>query len=228
MIAAAGSGALRTGVVPLDPEDPSEIDAVASLHEEYLGDSPVALMGPLFLRAYYYPHLVRDDLIQCVVCRDETGVIGFLSYTDIPNEFMSRGLRSHFLPLAWVMLKSVLRRPSMIPQLLDVLRLLRVRSAEAAGAGAEKQGEALSMAVPERHQKHVPAGGTERMTVRFFRTMEADLRERGCTRIQFMVNPANKAANIFYATIGCRLKKIEYAGRPIHRFTYTIKPESDA
>jgi hypothetical protein len=226
--AAAGSSASRVGVVPLDPDDPSEVDAVASLHHDFLGDSPVARMGPLFLREFYYPRLVADDLIQCVVCRDESGVIGFLSFTDIPNEFMARGLRAHFPLLAWVMLKSIVRRPAMIPELLDVLRLLRLRNAEAASGGTDGMGEALSMAVPDQYQKHVPAGGKERMTVRFFRAMEGTLRERGCTSIQFMVNPANKAANIFYATIGCSLKKVEYAGRPIHRYTYTIKPESDA
>lgn len=228
MTAAAGSSEGRVGIVPLDPDDPSEIEAVANLHEEHLDDSPVAHMGPAFLREFYYPRLVADDLIQCIVCRDESGVIGFLSFTHIPNEFMARGMKKYFPQLTWLMLKSVVRRPSMIPKLFDVMRLMRLRNAEATEEGSEREGEALSMAVPTRHQKHIPPGGNQRMTARFFLEMVAGLRERGCETIKFMVDPANKAANLFYATIGCKLKKIEYAGRPIHRYTYTIEPEEDA
>src|SRR5437879_6177998 len=94
----------------LNPRNAADVNAVAELHERYLADSPVAKMGRRFIREFYYGRLVEDGLIDCVICRVDGHVVGFMAYTGSAYDFLSRGVRHHFLALSWVMLKSLVAR----------------------------------------------------------------------------------------------------------------------
>ena len=97
------------GVERLDPRQAVDVDDVAKLHEEQLGDSPVAMLGPTFIREFYYSALVASGLIDCLVYRLDGRVVAFLSYTKFSADFINRGVRRHPFRLSWVMLRTLAR-----------------------------------------------------------------------------------------------------------------------
>lgn len=209
----------------MDPANRADVDAVAALHEQFLGESTVAKMGPAFVRDVYYSKLLADGLYDCLVCRSGGRVVAFLSYTDRPMDFMSRGLKQHFLRVAWSVGRAVLTSPKRLRDVLFVLKLMGARSEhgddKVLQAGAA---EALSMAVLPDFQNVVPEGGKSRIAVRLIELMAADLRGRKVSEIAFYVDPANRAANLLYSAMGCRFEKILHAGNTRHRFVYPVAP----
>lgn len=216
-----------TFIERMDPRNRSDVEAVSALHEQFLGDSPVARMGPAFLRNCYYSRLLADQLYDCLVCRSRKDgrIVAFISYTDKPTDFMSRGLKLHFFSVAWNVGRSILASPKRLNDVLFVLRLMSVRSGSSddhvlKGGAAE----ALSMAVLPEFQHAVPEGGKSRVAVRLIELMAADMRERKVSDIAFYVDPANRAANLLYSAMGCRFEKIQTAGNVRHRFIYPVAP----
>ncbi|MGQ0537404.1 MAG: hypothetical protein ACT4R6_00535 [Gemmatimonadaceae bacterium] len=215
----------------LDPHNRADVAAVSALHEQFLGDSPVARMGPRFLRDCYYSRLLADGLFDCVACRDvaEGRIVAFMSYTDRPTDFMSRGLRRHFFRVAWTIGTTVLRSPGRLKDVLFVMRLMRERREDGDDEVLRRgAGEALSMAVLPEYRGAVPAGGTARLPTRLIELMAADLRERQVSEIAFYVDPSNLAANLLYSSLGCRFDKITHAGLTRHRFVYPVAPRLEA
>lgn len=215
----------------MDPRNRSDVEAVSVLHEKFLGDSPVARLGPAFLRDVYYSKLLADGLYDCLVCRSRKDgrVVAFISYTDKPMDFMARGLKLHFFRVAWSVYRSVLAKPQRLRDVLFVLRLMSVRSTSSddrvlQGGAAE----ALSMAVLPEFQNSVPEGGKTRIAVRLIELMAADMRERNVSDIAFYVDPANRAANLLYSAMGCKFEKIQTAGTVRHRFIYPVSPRLEA
>lgn len=220
-----------TFIERMDPRSRSDVEAVSALHEQFLGDSPVARMGPAFLRDCYYSRLLADGLYDCLVCRTRKDgrIVAFISYTDKPMDFMSRGLKLHFFRVAWSIGRTVLTSPRRLRDVLFVLRLMSVRSSNSDDrvlqAGAA---EALSMAVLPGFQNSVPEGGKSRIAVRLIELMAADMRERKVSDIAFYVDPANRAANLLYSAMGCKFEKIQTAGNVRHRFIYPVTPRLEA
>jgi ribosomal protein S18 acetylase RimI-like enzyme len=213
----------------MDPRSRSDVEAVAGLHEQFLGDSPVARMGPAFVRDVYYSKLIVDGLYDCLVCRSAGRVVAFLSYTDRPLDLMSRGLKRHFFSVAWSVGRTVVTSPRRLRDVLYVLRIMGDHD-EAKGDSALLEGaaEALSMAVLPEFQNVVPEGGKSRVAVRLIESMAADLRERKVHAIAFYVDPANRAANLLYSAMGCKFDKVMHGGVPRHRFIYPVAPRLDA
>jgi ribosomal protein S18 acetylase RimI-like enzyme len=210
----------------MNPADRGDVEAVSRLHEQYLPESTVSRMGPHFVRNVYYSRLLAEGLYDCLVCRSEGRVVAFLSYADRPTDFMSRGLKSHFVAVAWNVARAVLASPKRVRDVMLVLRLMAERS-----PGTEDQvlkagaAEALSMAVLPEFQNVVPTGGKSRIAVRLIEMMAEDLRQRGVREIAFYVDPANKGANLLYSAMGCKFEKIVHAGIPRHRFIYQVAPK---
>jgi ribosomal protein S18 acetylase RimI-like enzyme len=213
----------------MDPRNRSDVEAVSSLHEQFLGDSPVARMGPRFVRDVYYSKLLKDGLYDCMVCRSGGRVVAFLSYTDRPLDLMSRGLKRHFFSVAWSVGRTVLTDPKRLRDVIYVMRIMGDHD-ETKGDKALLEGasEALSMAVLPEFQNVVPEGGKSRVAVRLIETMAADLRERKVRDIAFYVDPANRAANLLYSAMGCKFEKVMHGGVPRHRFLYPVAPRLDA
>ena len=211
----------------LDPRNRPDVNDVAALHLELLSDSPVVKMGWRFLRDFYYGTLVKDRLIDCTVCRADGHVVGFISYTRYPLDFMSRGMRRHFVGLSWLMGTSLLARPAMLKDLLQVSRMMRDRSRGARDAPDPATGEVLSLVAAESHRNHVPPGGKSRLPVRLFEEMVKFFREEGFRHVHLLVKPENKASNIFCSVMGCKFEKIMQAGLTINRYTYELRPDSE-
>ncbi len=207
----------------LDPNNAADVDAVAALHEAYLAGSPIMRMGKRYLRKFHYSTLVRSGLIGCTLCRIDGRVVGFISYTAYPLDFMSRGLRRYFFPLAWLMLGSVLARPALLKEILMTLRMMGERSTESRETDARGLGEALSLVVIPEFQNYIPPGGRSRVAFRLFEVAVERLREQGVDRVYLWVQPTNRAANLLYSTMGCSFEKINHLGQLVHRYTYHVK-----
>ena len=213
----------------MNPRDRSDVEAVAALHEQFLSDSPIARLGPAFVRDVYYSKLINDGLYDCLVCRSGGRVVAFLSYTDRPLDLMSRGLKRHFFSVAWSVGRTVLMSPKRLRDVFYVMRIMGDHN-ESSGDSALLDGaaEALSMAVLPEFQNVVPEGGKSRVAVRLIESMAADLRERKVRDIAFYVDPANRAANLLYSAMGCKFQKVTHGGVPRHRFIYPVAPRLDA
>jgi hypothetical protein len=213
------------GIERLDPDNASDVNGVAALHEAELGDSPLVLLGPKFLREFFYRTLVRDGLVGVLVHRIDGQVVGFLSYTLWPDTFIARGVRRHLIGLAWVMVKGMVRRPATLRDALVALRIMRDRSRDPMAPGTA---EAISMVVLAGYQKHVPHGGTSRLPVRLFEELASCLRREGAEHVLFLIKPENRASNIFFNVVGCDFEKVVRHGQTVHAYTYHLKTPSAA
>lgn len=215
------------GVEFLNPRNATDVARVAALYEEHLADSPVVLLGPRFLREFFFRKLVESDLLGCLVCRVDGNVVAFLSWTNHPGDFIGRGIRKHFVALSWIMLKGIAERPSTVKQILSAIRIVAKRSGDAGSEHDPKAIEAISLVVPPEYQKHVPEGGKARTTVRLVQDLAAHARRQGTERVLYVVQPRNKASSIFFAVMGCELNKRTYAGEEVYVYTHHLVERPD-
>jgi hypothetical protein len=211
------------GLEKFNPRNPADVNAIADLHQQYLSDSMVVGLGQPFLRDFYYRVLVEEGLFGAILCRVDGRVVGFISYTHRPLDFMSAGLRGHFLRVAWALFLGICRRPSVLKTIFHVGRLIGARREERRSTDHAGMGEAISMTVLPEYQNYVAPGGTTRLAPRLFLAAAQDLKALGMNRVLLNVQPANRAANLFYSAMGCSFEKIETAGFVIHRYIYRIK-----
>lgn len=211
------------GVEFLDPRNAADVDSVSSLYQEHLADSPVVLLGPRFLREFFFSRLVRDDLLECLVGRVDGKVIAFLSWTNHPSDFIARGVRKHFVALSWIMLRSIVARPASMRDILSAVKMVTRRSGDHPSL-KENSGviEAISLVVPPAFQKHVPPGGTSRLTVRLVQTLADHARSQGIDRVLYVVQPKNRASSIFFSAMGCDFDKRSYAGEEVYVYTHNL------
>src|SRR3990172_10967627 len=102
------------------------------------------------MRNFYYRRLIEDGLVICDLYKHNDKYVGFLSYTKYPFSFMRDGRKKHFFYLIYILLTSLLSRPSRIRILIEMLRVSSKRNPNADDAGT---GEFISFGVlgPYRH-----------------------------------------------------------------------------
>ncbi len=212
----------------LDGSNAREVNDVADLHLEFLSDSLVVKFGSTFLRQFYYGKLIRDGLIKATICRANGKVVGFFSYTSDPG-FMGVALKRYPFRVLWMIAISVLKQPSLIKDVLLVVRLLLTSGADSGEALKGCDSEGLSVAIRPEWAKAVPPGGETRMPIRLFENLVADLRQ-GCSKTLCMfVQPDNLMSNLFFGSmLGCELTKVQRAGVDCHRYTYDLRADHAA
>jgi hypothetical protein len=208
-------------VAPLDPDRRADVEGVAALHAERLPTSPVVLLGPEFVRRFYYGTLVRAGLVAVHHARADGRVVGFISYTREPLGFMTKGVRQHFFALAWSLVIGVLRDPSVVKQIVFALRLMRETAQDERVSGVRSgAGEVLSLAVAERYERAVPVGGTSRLPVRLVAEMARSFAGAGVEDVNLYVLPGNLASNLFCSSLGCDFERITRAGTAVHCYVF--------
>ena len=206
----------------LDPRNAADVDAVASLHAQYLGHSLIVRLGGRFLRKFYYRVLVEDDLIRCTICRVDNRIVGFIAYTKYPNDFIARGARRHFVRLAWIMLMSVLQQPRLLRDIWEAFLTMRT-SREETSPEQGGVGEGITVATAEGYRDYVVPETGKRMPVQLFECMIDYFTDAGFDRLFVYVDTTNVASNRYCTAIGCRLIKTTLLGVPCHKFYYDIK-----
>jgi hypothetical protein len=56
---------METGVKPLTPTNPRQVQEVSRLDAKLLPESPVVRLGLTFLESFYYKKLAADHLVRC-------------------------------------------------------------------------------------------------------------------------------------------------------------------
>jgi hypothetical protein len=203
----------------LDPRNAADVAAVASLHAQYLGTSLIVRLGDRFLRRFYYRVLVEDDLIACTICRADDRIVGFIAYTKYPNDFIARGVRRHFVLLAWVMLVSVVQRPRLLRQIWAAFLTMRT-SREDVSRDPGGVGEGISVATASEYRDYVVPETGKRMPEQLWDCMKQYFADAEFARFFVYVAPGNVASNRYCTAMGCRLVKTTLLGEPYHKFYY--------
>ena len=177
-----------------------EADDVTQLHCELLGHSPLVLMGPEFMRDFYYTVLPADGLVCGAIAYVQGKAAGFVVATDDPNGFMSRAFSDHWLRIVYLMIKSVIRNPSRV---LAMKEAYEIQKNVQNGECAKGVGELLSFGVLKeyRTRSFMSESGIH---------IASDLHERAVGRLKRMnsrviraiVDKDNLEAQFFYRAHG--------------------------
>ena len=189
-------------VVRLVDADKCAASHAADLHAELLATSPVARMGKQFMRDVYYGALVSADLAVAHVAYVDGEPAGFLTATNDPERFMSRGLLRRPWSAGWGVAKAVLSSPARIGVLWETTRLNASRQYDKEAL----TGELLSFGVrePYRHPAFIRSRGI-RVGNQLLDVAVAALKARGAHRVRAIVDADNKPAQFFYRGAGWEL-----------------------
>ena len=196
-------------LVPFGGGAQAPVEDVTRLHTVLLPASPVALLGPRFMRGFYYRVLPWEGLILGAVAYVDERPAGFVAATSDANGFMRTALRRHWWPAAWAVGTSVLASPTSAAAVWQAWRVMRSRRR----AEHEAAGEILSLGVlpayrqpafVRQHGLHIAADLLEMAVER--------LRCLGVRQIGAAVRADNTEAKLFYAGLGWNLHRAEVPG----------------
>ena len=189
-------------VVRITGTDKCAATHAADLHAELLARSPVARMGKQFMRDVYYGALVAADLAVAHVAYVDDEPAGFLTATNDPERFMSRGLMRRPWRTGWGLALSLLSRPTRVAVLWETLTLNASRQA----VDTSPTGELLSFGVrePYRRPAFIRSRGI-RVGQSLLDAAIAALKARGAQRARAIVDADNLPAQFFYRGAGWEL-----------------------
>lgn len=210
-----------------DRPKPGLSQDLAALHSALLDHSPLVLMGPDFMRSFYYSLLPADGAIFGAVAYVDQVPAGFIVATAEAESFMMGSVRRHWLRLCWTMAMSVLKRPS---------RLLAMKEAYAIQANVQAQqvgadtGELLSFGVlPDyRSRRFIKTTGIHVASELFDVALE-QMAATGAKHIRAIVDKDNLEAQLFYRSKGWRigLKSVAGWSVPTMEFVRDLESQKD-
>ncbi len=196
---------MRNGIRPLGPQNRAEIEDAVRLHSDLLPQSPIVRLGLTFMRRFYYRRLVEDGLICADLYYSEGRPAGFIVYTKYPADFMTQGLRRHWVRLAGVMVRSLIRRPLLLAELLRVFSLMLHRKGQ---AGAVPQGEILSFGViPEYRGSAFVRRTHQHISLELFERAKEYFRRQNIPSFRMLLEADNREALLFYLAQDCRVQR---------------------
>lgn len=169
---------------------------LATLHAQLLAHSPVALLGPDFMRRFYYTALPQMGLIFGAVAYVDSRPAGFIVATADSAGFMRTGIRRAWWRLGWTMLSSLARNPARIAAVWEAFGIMR--GVEQAPSDTPA-GELLSFAVlPEFRERRFVTRTGLRISQDLMREAMKGLRSAGVTHCRAIVDADNLEARLFY------------------------------
>jgi hypothetical protein len=198
---------LPNGIVSLDTSDREQVRAAAALHEQLLADSPVPLLGRLFMERFYYSTLVKDGLIQCDLYRQDGRYVAFSVYTRYPGSFISQGIRRHFVYLCLLFTAALIAKPSRIKTILGMRGQNSKRLPESA---IGKAGEYLSLGVLEEFQQIKHPETKVRISNMLFERAIEYFKANDYEEILLAFKVSNRRSMLFWLSYGAVLKERRY------------------
>lgn len=181
---------------PVDAGSPDRSADLALLHAALLGHSPVALLGPDFMRKFYYRTLPRMSLICGHVAYVDDQPAGFMVATQDSSGFMRQALRKRFLQIAGVMAWSLLRSPERLGAVWEGVQIMRGLPA---AQPAQPAGEVLSFGVlPQYRAREFMVRTRLRISQELLKATLAQLTARGVMQARVIVDADNLEARLFY------------------------------
>ena len=183
--------------------EPAESAILTNLHTELLAHSPIVLMGPRFMREFYYQSLPRDGLICGAIAYVAGQPAGFIVGTDDADGFMSKAIGKHWIKIVWIMLKSLIANPKRAAAVYEAFDINRNVQAETLGS---EVGELLSFGVlPQyRTRKFVVSSGVQ-VSRDLLSDIVDQLRSTKARRLRAIVDKDNIEAQLFYRSNGWRV-----------------------
>ena len=197
---------MNDGIKRLDPKNQTDLENTIRLHTELLPTSPVARLGPIFMRRFYYRKLVEDGLMVCNLYYHMGNPAGFMALTSDSAGFVTRGFRRHWVSALGVLCEMVLMDPGRIGVIYSVARTLRKRNRYVAN---EISGELLSFGVlPEYRSTKFIQQTNKQISLEFFESAKEYFRQIGMPAFGGMVEAKNRATILFYHSLGCQIHEV--------------------
>ena len=95
----------RLIIIQLDYDNIAHTKAAANLHIKLLGNSYLSMLGYDFLVDYYYKLLIKNGIINCLLCVSNNKYIGFAGFTKYPFSFMTIGFKKYFFQFSFFFYK---------------------------------------------------------------------------------------------------------------------------
>lgn len=213
----------------VDARDARDVAAVVALHREMLPGSPVAALGEVFMRQFYYRRLVQDGLIGCHLVTSDGDPVGFLAWTAEP-ELGAAIIRRRPVLFSLAIARALLASPARVGVLLKLANFSRLRAptadpesgATSAPAPSMRTGELLSLGVREPYRTREYLRRTKRR--HSFELLDAALTAldaRGVERFGAYVEQSNMPMLLLYQGLGCELMRL--TGAPTVRVEGNIR-----
>jgi len=196
--------------IEFDNKHDVDRQAISTLHGRLLPHSPVTLLGPEFMREFYYKDLPDLGLIFGNMAYVDKEPVGFIVATHNPSKFMIEGIKKRWLKLLYLMAKTILLHPSRITSIFEAIRIM---SKLPASAKKEKVGELLSLGVlPEYLKKMKNSNKQCNISKELVEKAVGQLIERKCFEVRAVVDENNLMAKMFYHGMGWTLDQEKVKG----------------
>lgn len=205
---------VRYNLTAVRPDDRVSVAKIARLHKELLDFGPMARLGERFLRDFCYTVLLRDNLMQAVLCEIGQEPAGFVVYTSRAHTFHRTAIRHHALRVAWLGLLSALSDSRPFARLFEAGQTMLARRSEPPGE-ADPSAEVLAIAVkPQFSNPAFVRSSGVRLSELMVRHCATVFRAEGLTRMRMIVDADNRPALFFYSALGATLEPYPGAARP--------------
>jgi len=181
------------------------VDALALLHQTLLEQSPIVLLGPSFIRDFYYGALAEEGLLFGAVAYVGNEPAGFIVATEDSTGFLRKGIRRQWRQLLLAVSRSILSSPRRIFSVIEALRIMQSRKAE---PDSDTSSELLSFGVLPAFLVCTDEDGNRLSIGRdLLDSAMNSVRERGATRAIAIVDADNIAAQFFFKSEGWTLAR---------------------
>ncbi len=217
---------MENGIKPVDPRDRTGVEEIVRLHSLLLPQSPVARLGPAFMRRFYYQQLIRDGLVCADLYYSDGIAAGFIAYTKHAADFMAKGLQRHWLRLAGVVAGAILRRPLLLGEILRVFLLMRRRKQQ---SDSVLPAEILSFGVlPAYRSAEFVRRTGQRISLELFESARDYFDRHNLPSLRMLVETENRQALLFYHALGCEFRpQVDKAAKTVE-VIYTRNPVPEA
>lgn len=191
---------------PFGPSMPPRIADVSDLHSELLPSSPVVKLGRPFLECFYYRVLPSEGHIFGAVAYVDGLPAGFIAATPDSQGFLRCAARRHFFAIAWLVVQSILAKPSRLAGLWEAFRIMQARAPSRSG---DVCGEILSVCVRPACRKGSGAG---HLAGRLLYVALEQLRTAGTRTVVTVVDEDNIASRRYFESHGFRRSHVPPKG----------------
>lgn len=209
-------------IISLNPDSQEHIEAAVTLHKKLLHDSPVVLLGDLFMKKYYYTSLIKDKLVLCDLFYFKETCVGFISYTKDPLDFMSKGLKKNFVRLFFILFISIIRKPQIVKTILRTAREMSQRKSSASDQEGGSFGEVLSFGVVRDNLPSVNTKTGKRVPHLLFENAIEYFRKKEIKKYRLFVLKNNPEALLFYLSYGGKIIDDRCEGGQSYLFEFIV------
>jgi len=186
-----------------------KIKDVAEIHAMVLPRSPIPKLGKEFIEKFYYAKLIENNTFFCDVYEFEGKIAGFIAYTTNSKKLLRDEMKKHWWLITSIILKTILKRPSVIFVLFSTILLILKQGKEPAAHIAP---EVLSFAVlPEYRSVDFYKRHQIKIAHELFKNMLEKYKQLNVREFKLFtgVDEYHTLANIFYKSFGLKLYSVQ-------------------